>query len=273
MKLRHAVNVLRNAFRSPGFRLFGLPFARDYLRFALRCARTWGSTRPGTLTLLGRRVEYPNQSHALFLVHEIFVEASYAFETQSPAPRIVDCGANVGLSIHFFKALHPEARIIAFEPEPATFSLLQGNLERAGLRDVEIRRAAVAGHEGTVVLFSPEDDRGSILSSIEQTWSGGAGSDVPAIRLSSVIDGPVDLLKLDVEGAEYGVVRELVASGAIRHVRQAVIEFHALPAEPDGAATLERLLTGAGMRVRIEGHPSSRVGLLRAERTDPSPAP
>lgn len=263
---RHLLHALRNAFASPGFRRFGLPFARDYLRFALRCARTWGSARPGTLALLGARIEYPNQSNALFLLHEIFVQASYAFETRSPAPRILDCGANIGVSLVFFKALHPDARITAFEPEPRTFALLQGNVARAGLRDVEIRPAAVAGREGPVVLFSPEEAGGSLVAGIDPSWSEGAGITVPGIRLSSVIDGPVDLLKLDVEGAEYGVVRELVASGAIRHVRHAIIEYHRLPAEPEGAAALARLLEGAGMTVRIEGDPSAPAGLLRAER-------
>ncbi len=267
MNLRRVVQALRNAVRSPGFRLFHLPFARDYVRFALRCARTWGSAQPGTLALLDWRIDYPNQSYALFLMHEIFVQASYAFRTQSPAPRIIDCGANIGFSVFFFKALYPEARITAFEPEPGTFALLQSNVARARLRDVVIRRAAVAEHEGTVVLFSPEDDHGSLVSSIDRTSNDGAGINVPAVRLSTVIDGPVDLLKMDIEGAEYGVIRELVASGAINHIRRAIIEYHKIPSEPTGAAALERLLTGAGMSVQIEGHPSSSAGLLKAERT------
>ena len=82
---------------------------------------------------------------------------------------------------------------------------------------------------------------------------------------------PRTLLKIDIEGAEYGVVRELVASGAIRHVRRVVIEFHDVPGEPGGAATLKRLLTGAGMEVRVDGGGSSAVGLLRAERTVAAP--
>lgn len=265
------LHVLRNAFRSPGFRLFGLPFARDYLRFAARCARAWGSTRPGSVDILGARIDYPNQTHALFLVHEVFVQGAYDFAAAAPAPRIIDCGANIGFSIFFFKARHPDCTITAFEPHPATFALLRSNLERSGIQGVEIRQLAVAEEEGSVALVCPEDDPGSLSASISAGWTDGRPIPVSAVRLSSVIDGPVDLLKLDVEGAEYGVVRDLVETGAIAHVREAIIEFHEAPDEPRGAAGLRQLLETAGMVVHVQHEPSSTNGLLRARREGPRP--
>jgi hypothetical protein len=72
------IRVLRNAFFSKGFELFGFPFARDYLRLAWRASRRWGYQGPGRLKILGFRVEYLNQSHAVFLFHEIFVNAEHA---------------------------------------------------------------------------------------------------------------------------------------------------------------------------------------------------
>jgi FkbM family methyltransferase len=260
------LRVLRNAFLSPGFRLFGLRFARDYLRFAARCARSWGSTGPGTIALLDARIDHPNQASALFLVHEIFVQAVYDFAAEVPAPRIVDCGANVGFSIVFFRARYPACSIIAFEPHPVTFERLRRNIERAGYRDVELRRLAVAEEAGEFDLVTPENDPGSIVSSITSGWTEGVPVRAAAIRLSTVIRDPVDLLKLDVEGAEYGIVRDLVGTGAIAHVREAVIEFHEVPGEPGGATELRHLLQTAGMTVHLEHHPSSRVGLLRARR-------
>ncbi len=80
--MTHAIRAFRNAFLSPGFRLFGLRFSRDYLRFAWRAARRWGSIEPGSLSFLGYRLDYFNQSHALFLVHEIFVNAAYSFTSR-----------------------------------------------------------------------------------------------------------------------------------------------------------------------------------------------
>jgi FkbM family methyltransferase len=265
---RHVVNALRNAFRSPGFSLFGARFARDYLRFALRASRSWGHTGPGTMTLLGARIDYPNQSHALFLVHEIFVQATYAFRSRSAAPLIVDCGANIGMATLFFKALFPAARVIAIEAEPNTCRWLRQTVERNGLQDVEIVPAAVLDRDGTVTLFTPGSDPGSMASSIRGESSQGGGVEVSAIRLSTLIREPVDLLKLDVEGAEYVVIRELVASGAIRWVREVVIEFHALAEEPDGPAALRQILAGAGMDVSADGREPSEVGIIRARRPD-----
>ena len=49
---------------------------------------------------------------------------------------------------------------------------------------------------------------------------------VPAVRLSRYVTKPVDFLKLDVEGSELPVLRDLVSSGTIAQIRQMVIEFH-----------------------------------------------
>ena len=268
MPLRRLTRVFRNAFRSPGYRLFGLRMARDYLRFALRCARSWGSTRPGTVDLLGARMEYPNQSYALFLLHEIFVEATYAFRSRSPRPLVIDCGANVGFSTLFFKALYPDARVVAVEAHPDTFGWLRGNVERNGFRGMEIRQAAVADRDGVVTLFTPETDAGSITASLRDDWTPGAGAQVPAVRLSALVTEPVDFLKLDVEGAEYAVVCELVASGAVARIREMGVELHALPGEPDGPAELRGLLQGAGMEVAVEPDDGRGTWILRARRPE-----
>ena len=53
--------------------------------------------------MLGYRVDYFNRSHALFLVHEIFVNATYRFASRSARPSVIDCGSNIGLSVLFSK--------------------------------------------------------------------------------------------------------------------------------------------------------------------------
>jgi FkbM family methyltransferase len=256
---RHAARALRNAFLSPGARLFGAAFTRDYLRFAWESARRWGDTGPGTLRLLGCRVEYFHRTDALFLLHEIFANAEYAFRAAGPRPRIVDCGANIGFSVLFFKKTHPGAEILAFEPQPTTFARLRKTVEENGLGGVELRQAAVAGEAGTLMLYG---EPGGI--EVSTAWGHGEPTEVPAVRLSDHVTGPVDFLKLDVEGAEYGVIDDLVRTGAIRHVREAVIEFHAEAAGPGATARLADTLRAAGFTVT--GDPTPARGLLRAKR-------
>ena len=151
--LAHAVRAIRNAFWSPGCRQFGLTFSRDYLRFAWRAARAWGHTGPGAVDLLGYRLDYSNQSHALFLVHEIFVNGAYVFSSPNPRPRILDCGANIGAAVLFFKAFRPDARVIAFEPDPTTFARLAQTIVTNGLQDVQAEEAAVGEADGTTTFY------------------------------------------------------------------------------------------------------------------------
>ena len=248
--MRHAVRALRNAFFSAGRRLFGLRFSRDYLLFAWRAARDWGYGGPSALDFLGHRLEYFNQSDALFLIHEIFVNTAYTFESSNPRPRIVDCGANIGMAVLFFKTFRPDAEVIAFEPDPITFARLVRTVEVNGLRDVRLENAAVGDKDGTVAFYWQPIGSGGMTASVEPSWGGDTRQEVRAVRLSTWIQEPIDFLKLDVEGAEYDVVRDLIDTDAIRWVREAVIEYHALTARPDGVSQMIEVLQAAGFDVR-----------------------
>jgi FkbM family methyltransferase len=267
--MRHVVRALRNAFFSAGRRLFGLRFSRDYLRFAWRAARNWGYGGPGALEFLGHRLEYFNQSDALFLIHEIFVNGAYTFESSNPRPRIVDCGANIGMAVLFFKTFRPDAEVIAFEPDPTTFARLVQTIEVNGLRGVRLENAAVGDKDGTVAFYGSRSGSGGITASVEPSWGGDTRQEVRAVRLSSWIKEPIDFLKLDVEGAEYDVVRDLVDSDAIGWVREAVIEYHELATRPDGLSHMIEALQGAGFDARVTAADAGRrAGLIRARRQD-----
>jgi len=233
-RLRRAV---WNGFQSPGRQLFGPRFALDYTRVAASAALRWGDTGPGTLDFLGYRIVHANRSHAVYLLHEIFVNAAYRFDTDEPSPLILDCGANIGMATLFFKSLHAGARILAFEPEPTTFTYLARNVQENALADTRVEQAAVGARAGVGRLFVAEGDAGSITASA--TPSDGA-REVPTavVRLAARIDEPVAFLKLDIEGGEWEVIDDLADSGALRLVRQAVIECH----EPGGGPRTEALL-------------------------------
>jgi FkbM family methyltransferase len=255
----------RNAFRSEGSRLFGWPFVRDYLVIAWDSSRRWGATGPGTLDIAGCRIEYFNRSDALFLLHEIFVNATYFFSASTKAPRIIDCGANIGMATLFFKALYPAASITAVEPAPMTFERLRQNITRNHLRDMMLINAAVAEREGSVAMQDHQGEPGSLIATTMGSCGGARG--VPAITLSSLLEQPADFVKLDVEGAEYAVVRELVASGRIRQVRQMVLEFHDADTRAAELSAMIAALAAAGMQVDRLDDPGARTGTLRARAT------
>lgn len=270
LTLDRAGRTLRNAFLSEGYRLFGPKFARDYLRLAWSTAWHWGATSAGTVKLLDFRLDYFNRSDVVFLVHEVFVNATYGFVSTTPNPCVIDCGANIGMATLFFKALHPSSKVVAIEPEPIAFAKLSRNVARNQLRDVTLINAAVAEHPGTIALHRHASAPGSLVATTAALRSGDV-CQVSAITLSSLLAEPVDFVKLDVEGAEYGVIRELLTSGRIRQVRQMVVEYHELgPLGGEADRTIDAL-RAAGMIVEpLKWDPASRTGLFRASAISPA---
>ncbi len=176
-----------------------------------------------------------------FLHREIFVNLAYYFRSARDAPVIIDGGSNIGMSVVFFKTLYPRARVLAFEPAERTFALLQSNV--GGIPGVELHRAAL-GRENALVPFYENDDPGLLRQSTRPGRSPVARETmVEQRRLSEFVSGDVDLVKLDVEGAESCVVDELAQSGAIERIQQLIVEYHHQIGHDEGSigAFLEQL--------------------------------
>jgi hypothetical protein len=70
-------------------------------------------------------------SHGPSFIHsvdELLVEEIYKFTTTSQQPYIIDCGANIGLSLYYFKKWYPSSKILAFEPDEQIFNILEKNI-------------------------------------------------------------------------------------------------------------------------------------------------
>lgn len=161
-----------------------------------------------------------------YLHREIFVDLQYYFSTRRRDPFVVDGGSNIGMSVLFFKALYPHARVLAFEPARRAHELLVRNVEANGLRDVEVHRAALGPEDGEVPFFEDPDDPATFRMSTRSERLPGTASPVPQRRLSRLLSEDVDLLKLDIEGSEDDVLIELVDSKAVSRIRQLVVEYH-----------------------------------------------
>lgn len=156
---------------------------------------------------------------------EIFIAECYCCEITSPQPYILDCGANIGAASLYFKLHYPNARVVAFEPNPVCAAAWRRNLLENGFRDVELQEAACGAADGETDLFFATDK--TLGSSIAHQWADTTATrKVRVVRLSQWIDRPVHVLKLDVEGAEHDVLAELVSSGTLKHVERMVIEYH-----------------------------------------------
>src|SRR5204862_8096532 len=135
---------------------------------------------------------------------DLFEREIYRFECAKEDPFIIDGGANIGLSVLYFKRLYPRSRIIAFEPDPEIFSLLERNCATFELSNVELVNQALWTSE-TMLKFVQEGGEGGRLQKHGET---GRITQVPTVRLRDYLRSEIDFLKLDIEGAETEVLRD-----------------------------------------------------------------
>ena len=171
---------------------------------------------------------------AVAQIDQIVVRRLNDFISDSPRPRILDCGANIGISVLNFKRHAPDARIVAFEPDPLLCHTLRRNLTRNGAEDVEIVEAAVWTNAGDAPFVSNGTDGGRIAIGEEAT----ATTSVRTVALADYLNEPIDLLKLDVEGSEYALIDHIATRLGV--IKNLIIECHITQAS---LAAFGRLLT------------------------------
>jgi FkbM family methyltransferase len=137
---------------------------------------------------------------SIFRSYEPF-ETSLLSEEIQPGMRIVDVGANIGYyTLLFSKLTGDQGRVYSFEPEPQNFSLLQQNLARNERTNVVALNRAASDRAGASFLYLSTENYGD-----HQAYPFEDGRRRVAItmtRLDDCLTGPVDLVKMDVQGFE-----------------------------------------------------------------------
>lgn len=169
----------------------------------------------------------------------------------------VDVGANWGyFTLVAAHAVGPAGRVVALEPDPRVHAELAANLARNGIRNVTALAVAASDRAGDATLAGyAEADRNRGVSSLVAAPAGDAPSfAVRTAPLDDLLDeqgiDSVDLVKIDVEGAEELVVRGMARGLADGRYRRILVELH--PGQhPDPArlgATMYGMMNGAGYR-------------------------
>lgn len=214
----------------------------------------WVDKSRKTARIAGKEVSYCTVETLKYLFHEIFMRQSYYFKAHREDPVILDCGSNIGMSVLYFKSLYPKAHITAFEPQPTAFHCLQETIQRNHLADVTAHARALANETGEIAFYTKDDSPGSLLASRMKERMSERCQMVRAAKLSEYITGPVDFMKLDIEGGEQDVLIDLVESGKIQPIEQMAIEYHhhIIP-EQDTLTSFLNLLESSGFGYQIEG--------------------
>jgi FkbM family methyltransferase len=197
----------------------------DALRFraAMLSARA-GLHREPTMTVHPASLVHPVHLRLASTDAEVFGQVvtgrEYGPAVVEDARVIVDCGANIGLTSAFFLSRLPEARVIAIEPFPANAELCRRNLAPYGERARVIEGAVW----NACTYLTLQGTAGAEWGVQVREDAGGAGA-VRAIDIPSLALPVIDILKVDIEGAE-AVLFDDSASSWLPTVRNIAIELH-----------------------------------------------
>jgi FkbM family methyltransferase len=250
----HPVGLLSAARRriSP---MRGVMTARDY-----RQAKQAPPLQPGLTHVLGEPTEYSDGAGLLHSVREIFFEDVYKFDAKTDRPHIIDAGANIGLSVRYFKRLYKNATIVAYEPDPSIFKMLAHNV--GAMEGVELRQTAAWTEETTLTFYT----EGSLAGSTEIDFLGlQKPVSVQAESLKKELQKrPVDFLKIDIEGAENEVLFDI--RDELEGVDHLFFEYHSTPGKAQKLGAMLDLVADKGFRYAINGAHGPRLPFV--ERVD-----
>jgi FkbM family methyltransferase len=210
--------LLRRSLRVS--RKLGFSAARDALRAYLAFWSADPDRMAGSRRILGLRARGYSQPFGIrthtsdvFVFEQVFVDEGYSPLTGLHEPRlIVDCGANIGCTSVYLLTRYPHARLIAVEPDAENARMCAANLAQFGER-AEVLQAGIWHCDALLRV-----ERGGFRDGREWSFQvrecrPGESGEVRAVSLPTLLEksgfGRIDILKIDVEGAE----RYLFADG------------------------------------------------------------
>lgn len=202
--------------------------------------------KDGSIIFHGKTINYIDYASYQSTLSELFTQKIYSFESINENPIIIDCGANIGLSILFFKELYPKAKVLAFEADPKVFSCLKKNIDGFNFNDVEIINKALWNAKTTLSFYSEGADAGRLDENVSQDKN---IINVETTCLSEYLHQNIDLLKIDIEGAEYQVLLE--SKQLLANVENLFVEYHSFIDKPQHLNEILEILTNAGFRYYI----------------------
>jgi FkbM family methyltransferase len=236
---------------------------KEYYYLAKRLHR---APSPGIVTFNGWKLKYINPDALLVAIQSLILKRQNDFLYDGDDPVILDCGANIGISILNYKRQFPNARIIAFEPDPEVCKVLRENLELNSVQDVEVVEAAVWTEESTLEFYQHYTTDGSRLV-LDEDYVPKVSEDKLFVKTVRLVDYlrelTVDFIKMDIEGAESAVIADSVPY--LKKVPQMVIEYHHMMSSAEAFSSILKHLTVAEFDITVNQY-GQRIDLLHRDR-------
>ncbi|HVS79884.1 MAG TPA: FkbM family methyltransferase [Candidatus Paceibacterota bacterium] len=196
-----------------------------YSRLALRFELTYLPQTKIKLRQFGKEFEFIfTHPTDIPVFNHIFFEGEYEISDLKKEPLIIlDLGSSVGISVLYFHLKYPKAVIHAFEADPNTFRILKENTKN--IENIKVNNICLSDRDGEKELFISDTSVSSsvVLRSKNQQSVLMTAKGLDSIIKEVVSTQVIDLIKFDIEGAEFEV---LSASKEKSQVAYMVGELH-----------------------------------------------
>lgn len=201
----------------------------------------------GSTTIFKTPFLFSDKSGFLHSLQEIFAEETYKFFSEKEDPLIIDCGANIGLSILYFKKLFPKSTILAFEPDEKIFQLLEKNIAQINKENkITAYKKAVWTSDTDLSFFSEGSLAGSSVTDCRKKNN---VVTVKAVDLKKYLSETVDFLKIDIEGAENEVIFDIAP--LLPNIKNLFLEYHGISDKSQNLGEILNILKHYGFQYYI----------------------
>ena len=157
------------------------------------------------------------------------------------------------MSVLYFKMMFPNSSVIAFEPSLEVFECLKKNVQDNKLSKTEVYNLALSDEDGEATFFYDMRSPGALSMSLVSERMPKEERKVTIKRLSEFINKRVDFLKIDIEGAEFNVFKELESSGKLNLIDRMMIEYHHhIKPDENRMGDFLKILENAGFSYQIK---------------------
>ena len=236
------MGIVTNNLQKLKRKWFSLSFY--YLLYFIFLATIKKRNQQGKIRFGKIKIKYNDLNAFVGMYNEIYFQQHYKFISKNSAPVIIDCGANIGLSVIYFHQLIPDAKIIAIEADPNVASILEENLKTNNCQAEVIIKAVWNSNDELLSFSQLGADSGSFYGTENIIQ-------VETIRLKSILErfDEIELIKIDIEGAELTVVED--AYMEFKKANKVFIEFHSFYGQEQKLDRILELLSSIGFRYII----------------------
>lgn len=222
---------------------------------------------------IGSVILSPATAEELFIANEIFLRGVYNFQSTTRSI-VIDIGLNVGLASLFFASRPEVEKVFAFEPFVPTFerALININNNRSlcdkiscfnfglGERDESLTVAYNYNNKGQVGIYGTALIRSEIDVAQKETINiKDASEQIGQILAANPLHDVI--MKVDCEGAEYGIIDNLSKSKVLDRINIIFIEWHEIGPDP-----LLKTLSSSNFTSFYQYEANQKVGMIYAKR-------